>query len=885
MEELIAEFVAETREGLERVEEGLLALEQGDVAPETVHELFRVLHTIKGTCGFLGLERLREVAHAGENVLAAARDGELAWSEEAIGVVLEAVDRIREIVDVLEREGREPAGDDRALIARIEAVLAGSGAAPAAPATGAGSGANGARDDGAAEDAGIGTGERESSAGSGETVAPAGAADGGSGAPESGTAHTAAPKEAAKERGSTAAGDDVPGTAAGGGADPQRATLRVPVALLDTLMSQVSELVLTRNQLLRACQGGGELDGTLQRLDHVTTELREAVMRARMQPISQAWTGLSRMVRDLSRSLGKKVRLVTEGGETELDRQMLEAIRDPLTHLVRNAVDHGIEPPEERHAAGKPPTGTLRIHARQHSGVIVVTVEDDGRGIDVERVRQKAVERGLVAPHEAAAMPRERVLDLIFLPGFSTARQVSDVSGRGVGMDVVRSRLEKFGGKVEVRTEPGRGTTFLLTLPLTLAIMPALLVETAGLPFAVPQIAVEEVVRIADLAEDEKAPRIDGTRVLRLRDEPLPLVSLAAVLGFAEAQEEERLALVLGVDRRRVAVSVARIRDTEEIVVEPVSSLLRDFGALAGTTVLGDGSVAMVLEPKGLVARASVPSREDLDGGPEAATVRERVTLLRFDAGDGTRWAIPVSFVGRIARLETVDAGGDTALLDDEPLPLVRLEGCEPEGGLVLVLEAEGRRMGLRIAAVRDVAEAELDLHPATSRRDTLGCTVVDGELVHVVDVASLAERVFGPWTAPRLDVGDRPRRVLVVDDSRFFRELLAPILEGHGFEVETAADGREAWARFEAGERFDLLVSDLEMPEMDGFTLARRLAESPWAHVPRIALSSRAEPEDVERALAAGFHAHVSKLDRRALFAALARAVGREHGLREEAA
>ncbi len=881
MDELVSEFIAETREGLERVEEGLLALEQGEVAPETVHELFRVLHTIKGTCGFLGLERLREVAHAGENVLAAARDGELAWSDEAVSVVLEAVDRIREIVDALEREGHEPPGDDRPLLARIEAVLAGAG---------------GAKDE-VAETPEAATAPEPAAQAEGEQAGAAagdGAQDGDAqkaGSSEAPAVSEAKPeptqREAASAGGPAGAGTGGPAAADGAAAAPevQRATLRVPVALLDALMSQVSELVLTRNQLLRACQGGGEIDGTLQRLDHVTTELREAVMRARMQPISQAWTGLQRMVRDLARSLGKKVRLVTEGGETELDRQMLEAIRDPLTHLVRNAVDHGIEPPEERLAAGKPATGTLRIHARQHSGVIVVTVEDDGRGIDVERVRRKAIERGLLPPHEAAALSRERVLDLIFLPGFSTAREVSDVSGRGVGMDVVRSRLEKFGGKVEVRTEAGRGTSFLLTLPLTLAIMPALLVETAGLPFAVPQIAVEEVVRLGDLTEEGGA-RIDGTRVLRLRDEPLPLVSLAAILGFPEAQEGERLALVLGVDRRRVAVSVAHIRDTEEIVVEPVSSLLRDFGALAGTTVLGDGSVAMVLEPKGLVAQASVPSREEGGGSDELDdTIRERVTLLRFDPGDGSGWALPVSFVNRIARLQEAAEGADTGLLDGDPLPLVRLQGCAPEGPLVLVLEAEGRRMGLHIAGVRDVAEAELELHPANGREETLGCTVVEGELVHIVDMASVAERVFGPWTAPRLEVGDRPRRVLVVDDSRFFRELLAPLLEGYGFEVETAANGREAWARFEAGERFDLLVSDLEMPEMDGFALARRLRESPWADVPRIALSSRAEPEDVERALDAGFHIHVSKLDRRALFAALARTLGREAERREVAA
>ncbi|GBD42115.1 Chemotaxis protein CheA [bacterium HR39] len=820
-------------------------------------------------------------------MLAAARDGAIALAG-ATDPLLAALDDMRAIVDSLDGGGGEPPGDDSALFARLEAMLSGAAArgedgrtADVAPGT--------AREEAPADPrprqgrpTGVGEPPGEDRSGAGPADVPedtqgdvaAGARSAAADAPEA----DAAPAPGARPEGS------------GQGGEPA-ASLRVPVALLDALVAHVSELVLTRNQLLRLGRqlGSAELDGVLQRLDQVTGELREAIMKTRMQPISQAWTGLPRLVRDLARELGRSVRLVTEGGATELDRQMLDALREPLTHLVRNAVDHGIEPPAERRAAGKPETGLLRISAHQDGAVIVVTVEDDGRGLDLGRIRARAVERGLLSAREAAALGPREAAGLIFRPGFSTAATVSRVSGRGVGMDVVKSRIEGIGGKVEIEPREGGGTRVRLTLPLTLAIVPALLVDAAGLPFAVPQLAVEEVVRL-DGAAGRRLERIDGRRVLRLRDSPLPLVSLAGVLGYPADEAAERFALVLSVAGRRLAVAVERIRDTEEIVVEPPSPATRRLPALGGTTILGDGSVAVVLEPRGL--SGGVPCAEARTAAESGSATAEVVPLLRF-VRDGRLQAVPLAAVQRIHRLARpalpAGPGQALALLDGEPVPVIPEEGgAAPQAGcLVLVLTAEDRRFAFAIGEVVDVLEEALEPNGAGRRDGILGCAVVGGTLTEIVDVAFHAERLFGPWTQRRRREGP-PARVLVVDDSRFFRELLTPLLRGAGFDVRSAASAREALELLESGERFALVLSDIEMPEMDGFAFARSVRTDPrFAGLPMIALSARAAPEDVARAREAGFLEHVAKLDRARLLSVLeaACAVSTEGSARRGAA
>jgi len=505
MDDLIADFLTETGEGLAGLDTALLRLERHPDDPRTIGEIFRLIHTIKGTCGFLGLGRLERVAHAGENVLGRYRDGSLPVTSGGVSLILRVVDRVREIMAGLEASGTEPPGDDSAIIAELDAVFAGQAAAEDAPAIPEGPPA--------AE-------RRPSGAGAAEEAVP--------GEPEPGPDSPPEAEQEARAVELRPAGTKGEGTKAAearpGAAEPPAPaaegigvaqTLRVNVDVLESLMTLVSELVLTRNQLLQLSRARNDtaLTGPLQRLSHITSELQEGVMKTRMQPIGNAWKGLPRLVRDLSRELGKRIELEMRGADTELDRQVLEMIRDPLTHMVRNSGDHGLEGPAERREAGKPEAGRIMLDAYHEGGHIIIEVGDDGRGLPVEKIRAKVLAQGLATEQELAGMGERDIQRFIFRAGFSTAASVTSVSGRGVGMDVVKTNVEKIGGTIDLRSREGRGTTFLIKIPLTLAIVSALIVEAGGERFAIPQIGVVELVRAGD-----GVMHIKDAPVLRLRD-------------------------------------------------------------------------------------------------------------------------------------------------------------------------------------------------------------------------------------------------------------------------------------------------------------------------------------------------------------------------------
>ncbi len=445
MDDLLADFLTETNESLAELDVALVTLERTPNDEATLGFIFRLVHTIKGTCGFLGLPRLERVAHAGENILGKIRDKALTVSPDIISQVLAALDRIKMIVAHLAATGSEPAGDDSVLIATLNATAAGQTAAPAA---------------------------------SPEAAAPEEIEEPETPVPEP---VAAAPEPA------------IPQTAPAAAAQ----TIRVTVDVLEDLMTLVSELVLTRNQLLQLArtQENGHFSVPLQRLSHITSDLQEGVMKTRMQPIGNAWNKLPRLVRDLSREMNKKIELTMLGAETELDRQVLELIKDPLTHMVRNSGDHGLETPAERKAAGKAETGRITLNAFHEGGHIIIEISDDGRGLAVDRIKAKALSNGLATEAELAGMSDDQIARFIFRAGLSTAAKVTAVSGRGVGMDVVKTNIEKIGGTIDLKNRPGHGTTFTIKIPLTLAIVSALIVEAGRERFAIPQLSVVELVR------------------------------------------------------------------------------------------------------------------------------------------------------------------------------------------------------------------------------------------------------------------------------------------------------------------------------------------------------------------------------------------------------
>ena len=842
MDDLISDFLTETNESLAELDVALLTLERTPDDANTLGLIFRMVHTIKGTCGFLGLPRLERVAHAAENVLGRLRDGTLSASPDIVSQILAALDRVKGILAGIGATEAEPPGDDSALIAALNAVASGQG--PAAN---------------AAEPA----------------AAPR--------IPEPERQAEPAPPEAPAQQAAQAQ-DDPPAT--GGVIAAGMQTIRVSVDVLEDLMTLVSELVLTRNQLLQLAraQENTSFTAPLQRLSHITSDLQEGVMKTRMQPIGNAWNKLPRLVRDLARDLGKKIELTMLGAETELDRQVLELIKDPLTHMVRNSGDHGLEVPAGRRAAGKPETGRVTLNAFHEGGHIIIEISDDGRGLAVEKIRAKAIANGLATETELAGMTETQIQRFIFRAGFSTAANVTAVSGRGVGMDVVKTNIEKIGGTVDLKSIAGQGSTFTIKIPLTLAIVSALIVEAAGERFAIPQISVVELVRArrsgdltADSTGENVIERINDTPVLRLRDRLLPLVSLNDLLGLGAAAVDDSGAyiVVTQVGAALLGIIVDRVFDTEEIVVKPVAPILRHVTMFSGNTILGDGSVIMILDPAGIARATGVGAAVDKTVKPEivdGAVTGHRGALLLFRVRGAEKMAVPLSLVARLEDIprEKIErsAGSLVTQYRGRLMPLIAMTGQAEvlSATQSIIVFADGdHAMGLMVDEIVDVVEDRLDIELSSAQNGTLGTAVIAGYATEILDTGYWLTQAWRDWfLGGSKDAAALRHHILVVEDSAFFRDLLVPSLSAAGFKVSSAGSAIDALRLRDAGHMFDAIVSDIEMPEMDGLSFARAVrAGGIWSALPMIALTSNAEARHVEAGRDAGFTDYVTKFQR----------------------
>jgi two-component system chemotaxis sensor kinase CheA len=711
MAELVREFVLESQEMLDRMDHDLLALEERPEDLEAVDHIFRAMHTLKGTCGFLGFGLLESATHAGEHLLSRLRDGALRPTPD-IGAALMALgDVVRTLLRNIETTGGEGHVELGALRSWLANLAAGDGQAPAPP-----------------------------------PQAP----------PPQAPPPPAPPRRAPEPEPEPAGNEDATRPR---GADE---SIRVDVGHLERLMNLVGELVLARNQILQQpdVQRDQALGAICGRLSNLTTELQEAVMKTRMQPVGTVWNKIPRMVRDLARACGKQARLEMDGGETELDRTLVEAIKDPLTHVIRNCVDHGIEAPAARSAAGKPVEGTLSLRAFHEAGQVIVEIADDGAGIDVGRVREKAIRRGLVTPAQAERMSDRELCQLIFLPGFSTREEVTHVSGRGVGMDVVRTNIERIGGTVDLHNRPGLGMTLRMRLPLTLAIIPVLIVRSGGQRFAVPQASLLELVAV----EASRVERLYDAPVLRLRGELLPLVDLCGVLRLepAPADPETAHIVIVQFDGRTFGLLVDAIDDTQEIVVKPLNSLLKSLACYSGATILGDGEVALILDVPGLAVRARLehPDVASTDSASAAAADEAPpVSLLVMETFERARVAVPLEFVSRLEeapRSAMERAAGRPAMqYRDRVLPLIEVGralaltgGSTPETDApmtVVVVTLGGRSAGLVVENIVDIVTQSLDVQAAAAVPGTLGSAVVQGRITDLLDVP----RLLGGWATP----------------------------------------------------------------------------------------------------------------------------------------
>ncbi len=859
LDDLLADFVTETLESLSELDLALVKLERQPDDQQTLSLIFRLVHTIKGTCGFLGLSRLEKVAHAAETVLDKLRNRKLQIDSDGIGLVLTAIDRIRMIVDTLNRGLDEPKGDDLPLIAALNDLAEGRMAAPpppvAAPATPA-----------AARPAAVIPTPKPPPQ---ESIHP-----------EPNPAEATQPEAVQSET------------------QGRSQTIRVGVDMLENLMTLVSELVLTRNQLLQILRSGGpagtgigtgisghddaesSLATPMQRLSQLTSDLQEGVMKTRMQPIGTAWNTLPRLVRDLAHDLGKKIELVMHGAETELDRQVLELIKDPLTHMIRNSADHGLERPADRRKAGKPEAGTITLSARHEGGHVIIEISDDGRGMDLGRIGARAVSQGLVAEDRLRRMSEDEVRQFIFHAGFSTAEAVTSVSGRGVGMDVVKTNIERINGIIQVNSRLGRGSQFLIKIPLTLAIVSALIVGTAGERFAIPQISVVEIV-LPGSQPDMVLETIDGAQVLRLRNQLLPLVSMSRILQLdpdTAGNSAERIVVVVSVGARRLGLIVEQVFDTEEIVVKPVAPVIRQIALFSGNTILGDGAVIMILDPLGIARESGLGAGADTRvRSTEAASTSEdgRRDMLLVRAGPGAQKALPLALIARLemiprARLERTGE----RLVTQYRGSLMRLLALDPEVGqhaetqAVLVISDNDQHIGLMVDEILDVVSESMSIEIAGDRPGLLGTAIIGARATDIVDTGYWLTRVSQNWFQTAANSRKARPRLLVVEDSDFFRHLLVPSLSAAGYDVTTASTAEGALAMREAGRRFDAIVSDIEMPGMDGHSFARKVREGgSWAELPMLALTGQ---DDVQAGRDAGFTDYIRKFERETLLASL---------------
>jgi two-component system chemotaxis sensor kinase CheA len=858
MDELVREFISETTESLASVDNALVELERNPGDQATLQSIFRLVHTIKGTCGFLGLSRMEKLAHSAENVLDGLRSGELVANAEIVSPILAVIDRVKSMVSALEaNDGVEEKGDDSDLIEMLGEMRGQKGrpAAKAAP----------AKPEAARAEAPKPEAPRAEPAAE-KLPAPA--------------EEKRAVKGLAKAEAAPAAESAI-----------ANSSIRVNVELLENLMTMVSELVLTRNQLLQMVRGkdDSEFATPLQRLSHITTDLQEGVMKTRMQPIGTAWSKLPRIVRDLAVETGKKIDLVMLGENTELDRQVLELIKDPLTHMVRNSADHGLEGPDERRAVGKPESGRITLNAYHEGGHIIIEISDDGRGLNVERIKAKAVANGLATESEIENMPVQQVYQFIFKAGFSTAEKVTSVSGRGVGMDVVRTNIEKIGGTIELKSQPGSGSTFVIKIPLTLAIVSALIVECANERFAIPQISVLELVRAAQNSE-HTIEVVNNAPVLRLRDRLLPLVSLRSILKLGDVEEAkaETFIVVTQVGTYTFGIMVDRVFDTEEIVVKPVAPILRHINMFSGNTILGDGSVIMILDPNGIASSAG-----DVGGGghaaesaaPGLAAETNKISLLVFKSREGDLKAVPLALVARLEEIP-VDSienpdGKLVVQYRGQLMPLVTIDGSDriraEKSQPVLVFSDRDRTMGLCVEEIVDIVEDTLRIELSSERTGAIGTAVIAGRATTVIDAGHYLSLAHGHWFGDPNEAAGVPssHHILLVDDSPFFRNMITPVLLGAGYKVSSADNPAAALALRDQGAAYDLIVSDIEMPGMDGFAFAATVRSDPrWASIPMLALSSHATEGDIERGRAAGFNDYVPKFDRVSVMGAIGRLV-----------
>ena len=909
-DELLNDFIVEANEHMADIENQFLSIEESgeDVDVDLINEVFRGIHSIKGAAGFLGMTKINDLAHSLENILNMMRNLELVPNSEMIDVMLRAADRLQGLINDIQNSNE---ADVSEFVKALESIAKGE----ANPSTAEKSDPTPvAQEEPALQEEKPLTDDEELDRQIEEAIAAK-------------LAKTVAKKEAAQEPATQEAQPPKDLAPAKPPTTPKsketkdkkpstpEASIRVSVGVLDNLMNLAGELVLSRNQLMQAVASSEQnaLDTIASRLDQITSEVQESIMQTRMQQIGSVFGKFPRIVRDLSSKLDKQCHLNIEGKEVEVDKTIIEAISDPLTHLVRNSIDHGVEIPAERQRAGKPVEGSMNLRAFYQAGKVRIEIEDDGAGIDPNKLKEKAVSKGIVTPERAEQMGDREALRLIFHPGFSMAAKVTDVSGRGVGMDVVRTNIAKLGGTVDVESVVGEGTNIIITLPLTLAIIPSLIVQSQNDRFAIPQVNIAELVRLRPRELETRVGRIKDAEVLRLRGDLLPLIRLEEALEMSssknmcedatlEAKRKTCVAtniIVVETGQQRFGVVVDALHDSEEIVVKPLGRHIQDCPCLSGATILGDGHVALILDIAGIAVHEQIPNNEELNKENDKLAVtndEETQHMLLFSNHAEEHFAVSMDIISRIDRIraDQIDSVGGQELLQyrDSTMSLLRLENCitaktvDPKKRLyVIVFEIAGKEVGLVAPHLEDICDVAMSIDTVTFReRGVLGSMVLGDKTTRFIDLFEIADIAHPEWHDDEevmvVEEDEQPPLVLLAEDSAFFRKQVTSMISERGYQVVDCEDGLVAWETLQSGEHnFDIVVTDIEMPNMDGFELADRIKQSKWSHLPIIALTSLAGSADVQRGIEVGIDDYQIKMDRDKLLNSLHNFAGTKAG------
>jgi two-component system, chemotaxis family, sensor kinase CheA len=956
-DEILQGFIEESLEHLADIENDLLAIEEGgaNIDEDLVNKVFRAAHSIKGGAGFMGLTTIQELSHAAENVLGMIRSKKLIPSPEIINVLLIASDQLQSMIEDVHHSNEV---DISSHLLPLNAIADGSfsQATQEIPVKEAKGKAKQTPEKSAPPPV--------------EKPKPSVVQAKPTPAPEPEPITLSSPEDDEDEESDEqAAYSDIPSpqkhvdrsdssgdkNKASGPPAKAETTLRVHVSLLDSLMNLAGELVLSRNQLLQTI-GSDDLrnaEAVGQRIDLITSELQEAIMLTRMQPIGNVFSKFPRVVRDLSKKLNKTIDLTIVGKDVELDKTIIEAINDPLTHLVRNSVDHGIEKPADRKKLGKSEIGLVVLKAYHEAGQVVIEISDDGKGLDGEALAASAVSKGLLTVEQAQVMSDKEKINLIFLPGFSTAKEVTDVSGRGVGMDVVKTNLDQLGGNVDIISEKGSGTTISIKLPLTLAIIPCQIIETGGERYAIPQVNLEELLRIPAHQVQNRVERVGDAEVVRLRGTLLPLIRLADVIGiertyfdhnaeeikpdrrestadrrgkesplFKTKNEVEKKSSQRGempnrsvLDRRNSASSalnivvvstgsmkygliVDRLQDSEEIVIKPLGRHLQNCKGYAGATIMGDGRIALILDVSNLARMARLTSIDGSDRAAEVAKAAEdamraqkdRQSLLIFKSSETEHFAVPLNQVERIEKIKRSDVedlggkrvmkyrGGSLSLICVDDLAMVN-PLADHDNLLVIVFNIAKRAVGLLAIGPIDAIEINADIDDTTlSQPGIMGSIIIDQHTTMLVNVFEMTQTLFPQWFEERekavqeFKEESEPPTILIAEDSKFFRNQVKGYMTEVGYNVIEAEDGVEAWNKLhEHGDQIAMLVTDIEMPNMNGFDLTQRIRhDDRFSKLPIIALTTLASAEDMAKGQAVGVNEYHIKLDKERLMVAV---------------